>query len=224
MSLAWDDNAEGDIAGYNVYRSLTSGSGYTKINGSLMVISDFTDTGVTNDVTYYYVVTVVDLISNESGNSNEDSATPTGLTLLSDGFEGSPWDTNWDDNGATTWTQRTNQFHSGLYSARGRFNAPGDLTSDDLDASSAVDNIYVEFWFRPRNLDPGGAVVEIYNGSTWDALFDLSNGTNNTWNFYSSNITGSQYFISNFKIRFNGSALAGNDVIFIDDILIKTNQ
>jgi hypothetical protein len=82
----------------------------------------------------------------------------------------------------------------------------------------------VEFWFRPKALEAGDAIVEIYNGSTWDTLFDLSNGTNNSWNYYSSYITGSQYFISDFKIRFNGSALTDDDVIFVDDVLIKTNQ
>jgi len=35
-SLDWDDNSESDLDGYNVYRSLTSGSGYSKINGSLV--------------------------------------------------------------------------------------------------------------------------------------------------------------------------------------------
>lgn len=149
--------------------------------------------------------------------------------LLTDGFEdtdppGPPWDGNWDGNGATPWLQVSNQSYSGSYSARGRFNAPGDLTSDDLDASSAVTNIVVEFWFRPRNLEIGDVVVEIYNGSAWVALYDLSNGANNTWSYFSQTITDSQYFISNFKIRFNGTALADNDVIFVDDILIKTNQ
>jgi len=77
VNLDWNDNSESDLNGYNVYRSLTSGSGYTKINGSLLATSNYTDTGRTNGVTYYYVVTAVDLISSESGYSNEDNATPT---------------------------------------------------------------------------------------------------------------------------------------------------
>ncbi len=224
VDLDWDDNSEGDIAGYNVYRSTTSGSGYTKINGSLVPISAYTDMTVSNDVTYYYVVTAVDQIDNESGYSSESSATPTGLVLLFDGFEGSPWDAYWDGNGATTWTQRDNQAHTGTYSARGRYNNPGDMTSDDLDASTAVNNIYIEFWYFPRRLEAGDAVVEIFNGSTWEVLYDLSNGTNNEWNYFSTYITDSQYFISNFKIRFNGTALSVDDVIFVDDVLIITNH
>jgi O-glycosyl hydrolase len=76
VSLDWDDNSEPDLDGYNVWRSTTSGSGYTQINGSLVTNSDYTDNAVTIGVPYYYVVTAVDSLSNESGNSNEDSATP----------------------------------------------------------------------------------------------------------------------------------------------------
>ncbi len=224
VDLDWADNSEGDIAGYNVYRSTTSGSGYSKINASLVTISAYTDDTVSNDITYYYVVTAIDTIANESSYSAEDNATPTGLTLINDGFEVDPWYDNWDGNGGTTWTQRTNEQHSGSYSARGRYDAPGDLTSDDLDASTAVYNIYIEFWYYPRRLDGGEALFQVFNGSTWDTLYDMNNGANNNWNFYSTSLTGSQYFISNFKIKFNGTALADNDVIFVDDVLVQTNQ
>ncbi|MFC2040658.1 fibronectin type III domain-containing protein, partial [Chloroflexota bacterium] len=77
VSLDWSDNGESDLDVYNVYRSTSSGSGYAKVNGSLSVTSDYIDTGLTGGTTYYYVVTAVDLIANESSYSNEDSATPT---------------------------------------------------------------------------------------------------------------------------------------------------
>jgi fibronectin type 3 domain-containing protein len=51
----------------------------------LLLSSDYTDNSVTNGTTYYYVVTAVDTSSNESGHSNEASATPsepiTGITI-----------------------------------------------------------------------------------------------------------------------------------------------
>jgi len=76
VSLDWDDNTEFDLAGYNVYRDDSSGGPYSKINGSLLLSSSYTDTSVTNDNTYYYVVTAEDVFSNESDNSSEVSATP----------------------------------------------------------------------------------------------------------------------------------------------------
>ena len=76
VSLDWQDNAEFDLAGYNVYRDDSSGGPYSKINGSLLLSSSYIDTSVINDNTYYYVVTAEDVFSNESDNSNEVSATP----------------------------------------------------------------------------------------------------------------------------------------------------
>jgi len=76
VSLDWDDNIESDLAGYNIYRSTTSGSGYSKLNSSLLSSSNYTDNDVTNGATYYYVVTAVDTYPNESGYSSEVYAQP----------------------------------------------------------------------------------------------------------------------------------------------------
>ncbi len=76
ISLDWDDNTEADIAGYNAYRSLTHGSGYIKINQSLLTDSEYVDTSVTKCITYYYVVTAMDAFEFESGYSDEVSVSP----------------------------------------------------------------------------------------------------------------------------------------------------
>ncbi len=79
VSLDWNDNSEPDLAGYNVYRSTTSGGDpvpYVKLNGPLVTISEHDDDTVTNGIPYFYVVKAVDESSNESDPSNEDSATP----------------------------------------------------------------------------------------------------------------------------------------------------
>ena len=105
VTLNWNDNTEGDLAGYNVYRSLTSGSGHAKINGSLVTSSDYIDNNVEGYVPYYYVVTALDTSVNESNDSNEASATPTdttapaaptNLTALAGDATVS---LNWNDNG-----------------------------------------------------------------------------------------------------------------------------
>ncbi len=76
ISLDWDDNSEADIAGYNVYRSLTSGEGYSRINESLLTNSEHVDTDRVNCTTYYYVVTAQDIFGYESPYSDEVAASP----------------------------------------------------------------------------------------------------------------------------------------------------
>jgi hypothetical protein len=75
--LDWNNNSEPNLSGYNVYRSTTSGSGYGKLNTSLLPEPNYTDSNVANGTTYYYVVTAVDANSSESDDSNEVSATPS---------------------------------------------------------------------------------------------------------------------------------------------------
>jgi len=228
VTLDWNDNSEGDLASYNIYRSLTSGSGYAYLDNS--VTSDYIDTTVTNGVTYYYVVKAVDLGSNESGYSNEDSARPVGppQTLLNDGFEGTPWDDNWDDNGTTTWIQDSSKPHAGTYKAHiSNKSTPGYLTSDDLD-TFAAENITVSFWFNVKSIEAGDCVLQIYNGSTWTTWYDLLDYptyVNNVWCQFSEVITDSQYFISDFRIRFDSSVLGDStEEANIDDVLIAINQ
>ena len=74
ISLDWDDNTETDLAGYNVYRSLSQGAGYTRINQSLLAHSEYVDAGVAHGITYYYVVTAEDTFGYESAYSDEVSA------------------------------------------------------------------------------------------------------------------------------------------------------
>jgi endoglucanase len=83
VSLNWNDNTEFDLAGYNIYRSTTSGGGYSKLNGPILSTSDYIDNSVVNGTTYYYIVKAIDTSSNESGPSGEVSATPHIITNIS---------------------------------------------------------------------------------------------------------------------------------------------
>ena len=51
------------------------------LNGSLLTSPSYTDSDVTDGVTYHYVVTAVDATDHESGASNEESATGIGSGL-----------------------------------------------------------------------------------------------------------------------------------------------
>ncbi|MCK5397216.1 MAG: immune inhibitor A, partial [Thermoplasmata archaeon] len=74
LNVQWTANNEFDIAGYNVYRSLVSGSSYSLVATTLT--NSLVDTGLTDGVTYYYVVTAFDVASNEGLESSEASGIP----------------------------------------------------------------------------------------------------------------------------------------------------
>ena len=83
VALSWTFNPGNGTgaSGYNVYRSLTSGGPYTKIATGLTNTS-YTDTGLTNGTTYYYVVTATaGAGAFESANSNEIAAVPQNVFL-----------------------------------------------------------------------------------------------------------------------------------------------
>jgi hypothetical protein len=75
VALAWTTPADGGsgITGYEVWRSLTSGT--EAFHTLLPVQNTFTDTGLTNGTTYFYVVKAVNSVG-LSPPSNERSATP----------------------------------------------------------------------------------------------------------------------------------------------------
>jgi hypothetical protein len=80
--LAWTGNG----VYYNIYRSLTSGGGYGKI-ASLVTGSTYTDSTVQNGQPYYYVLTSLNILGEESGFSTEmvarpSSTSPQALTFL----------------------------------------------------------------------------------------------------------------------------------------------
>jgi len=109
ISLDWDDNTEPDLAGYNVYRSLNPGSGYTKLNGSLLTDSNYLDTSADNLITYYYAVTAEDIYKFESAFSTEISASPgvqpvmkliAGIGVTTVGVDVSEWQDQANNNDA----------------------------------------------------------------------------------------------------------------------------
>jgi fibronectin type 3 domain-containing protein len=73
-ALNWTASSSSNIAGYNIYRSTTSGGSYTKLNTSPVVPTSYTDSTVQAGVTYYYVATAVNTDSIESAYSNQVQA------------------------------------------------------------------------------------------------------------------------------------------------------
>src|SRR5208282_1657966 len=75
VMLTW--TASTGASSYNVKRSTTNGGPYSTVNSP--TVTNYTDSGLTNGTTYYYVVTAVNS-SGESGPSSQASATPAAPT------------------------------------------------------------------------------------------------------------------------------------------------
>jgi len=73
VALGW--TASAGATSYNVLRSTTSGSGYASVATGVTPTS-FTNTGLTNGTTYFFVVQAVNAVGT-SANSAQASATPT---------------------------------------------------------------------------------------------------------------------------------------------------
>ena len=71
VSLSW--TASSGATGYHLKRSTTTGGPYTQV--SAPATTSFTDTGLTNGTTYFYVVSALNAVG-ESANSAQASATP----------------------------------------------------------------------------------------------------------------------------------------------------
>jgi hypothetical protein len=72
ITLTWEASADADLAGYNLYRSPTSGSGFDRVHFDLLRTGTrFVDAGLSLSSAFYYRVAAVDSSGNESAASDE---------------------------------------------------------------------------------------------------------------------------------------------------------
>ncbi len=90
-TLTWDPNGEADLAGYNLYRGLTTPNPATDMplnGGTLLTTTAYSDVGLVNGTTYRYIVTAVDAADQESVPSSEVVVTPFEPTPHAIDFDG----------------------------------------------------------------------------------------------------------------------------------------
>ena len=74
IALEWDNNRQFAFSNFILRRATTPSGPYSNI--ASLTESSFLDTGLTNGITYYYVVAAENSIAETSANSSEVSATP----------------------------------------------------------------------------------------------------------------------------------------------------
>ncbi|MGJ8652541.1 MAG: chondroitinase-B domain-containing protein [Opitutaceae bacterium] len=116
VSLSW--SAASGATSYNVKRSETDGSGYSTIASEAS--NGYVDSAVTNDTTYYYVISAVNG-SGESADSTQASATPIAPPAIPTGLAATPSDgevsLNWSAaSGATSYKVKRSETDGSGYS------------------------------------------------------------------------------------------------------------
>jgi fibronectin type 3 domain-containing protein len=74
VTVAWTASTTSGVTGYDVYRSTSSGSGYTMLNSSPVTTTSYADSTVAAGATYYYVTTAVNSSGVQSSYSNQATA------------------------------------------------------------------------------------------------------------------------------------------------------
>ncbi len=146
----------------------------------------------------------------------------TNTTLIdAESFEGTWPPTGWTETGA--WNQEGNQIYDGIYSAD--FDGPtfgsgsGDLDTPGLNCSDAT-AIYVSFYFREDVSLTAEYRLSFWNGSSWINIEDLG-GYSLGWHNWEMEVTDSQYFTSNFQIRWVANALESGESVYVDLVTVK---
>ncbi|MEM7107103.1 MAG: HNH/endonuclease VII fold putative polymorphic toxin [Bacteroidota bacterium] len=102
LTLSWADNSNNED-GFEIHRSLTSGSGFSLIQTTSADASSFTDTGLAPSTTYYYQVRAVNTAgastfsSETQGSTDSGSAGTSGSTVLINFNKFSPEGGNWNN-------------------------------------------------------------------------------------------------------------------------------
>jgi uncharacterized lipoprotein YddW (UPF0748 family) len=184
IDLDWNDSTATDLAGYNVYRSTSSGGPYTQIDTQIP-LSRYTDSGLTNSTTYHYRVTAEDYSLNESGNSATVSATPVNTipanALDMDNFTIGGYGTQ--DVNSSSWELQDSGYTMRLYGN----------TWKTLNLNYTVTaNTVIEFDYKSTGTEPeiGGIVFDndlsLSSGQTWK-VYGTQNYGITTYDNYSGN-------------------------------------
>ena len=242
IALAWNANAEGGIAGYNVYRSTVPANAYILLNSSLLLSPEFIDDDVINFTTYSYIVTAVDIADRESAYSNPVQAAPTDSRLV-------PLTTVDFENGFGDWANLTGQgtydwlrqsgstptpvtgpsggaegstWYAYMRTSLGYANAAGNnaiLESPVIHGSGRV----LAFYYHMYGVHIGTLNVDVYDGTWHEGVWSVSGQQHTTGSQpYAQAFVDLSDFTGPIRIRLRAVAAGGGfGDIAIDEIEVK---
>jgi len=223
ISLEWGSSF--GATGYNVKRSTTPGGPYTTLG--VASSTDYSDSGLTHGVTYYYVVTAV----NANGESNPSAEASAVARSVAGGFEApaiSPGSFQYSPaGGGGGWTFGGSAGNgSGIVSNGSGFGnpaAPEGVQAAFVQGQSSISQTFSGF-------TPGTLYTITYlaaqrggNSQTWNVAIDGSVIKTNTpgsnhYSGYSATFTATAAFHSLSLVGTNTGG--GDNTVFIDNVQI----
>jgi beta-galactosidase len=171
VSLSW--SAASGATSYNVKRATVSGGPYTNVATGVTATS-YTNTGLSNGTTYYYVVSGVNSVG-EGANSTQVSATPTTTTATVYQSENGTW-----DSGGVIETLHTGYTGTGYVNTGNAIGAYSEVTVNVATAGTyTLDFRYANGGTvdRPADLRINGTVVQAGLSfpitANWDTWSDV---------------------------------------------------
>lgn len=151
----------------------------------------------------------------------EGTGGATNTTMINqESFEGAE-PSGWSFSGR--WEVEGDEAHHGDWSADfdGQGNGQsGTLETPNLDCSDA-DAIYVSFYFK-ENVDVDDEFRLLFRGDSWNTIENLGTGySQGSWHHWELKVTESQYFRSNFRIRWGADDVEGGESAYVDFVTVK---
>jgi len=161
-------------------------------------------------------------VSSNSFHLNETYNIQNTSLIDDESFEGSWLPTGWSEDPSTSeWNREGDQTYDGIWSAD--FDGPGggaagNLITQAMDCSDTanITAIYVSFYGRADGADNGDYYLDYYNGSSWIQIRRLDNFGVGAYAQYTDKIIDSQYFISDFQIRWRVVELKNKEYVYVD--------
>jgi autotransporter-associated beta strand protein len=168
IELDWNVADTNYATGYNIWRSLTSGSGYTLVGNTTN--TTFIDSGLAVNTTYYYVVTATNSFGS-SGYSPEASAI-TQPTMKWTGAASVNWDeatANWSVNGSPSVYLDGSSIR---FDDTALSNVTINVTATVSPSIMVVSNSSKSFSFSANDISGTGSLLKLGNGTV---TFNVAN-------------------------------------------------